>query len=96
MSILPVKIDESRGGSFNLVEIWAFEIDSSTERQLSLRRMWPLARDNVLGLELDMLIIVLYWFPSTKFQVLELAFTSTFCDTDMMKDVGGRLSPSQL
>jgi hypothetical protein len=42
-------------------------------------------------LDLDTLITVfkLYWSPSTKCTVLALAFTSTVCDTDMMKDVGG-------
>jgi hypothetical protein len=89
MFVLPVKMEDSRGGSFNLVATWAFWIDWSAEQQLSLCRMWPLARDNVLGLELDMLNIVLYWFPSTKFQVLVPVFTFILCDTDMMGDVGG-------
>jgi hypothetical protein len=34
-----------------------------------------------------MLIIVLYWFPTTKFEVLEVAFTAILCDTDIVRDV---------
>jgi hypothetical protein len=92
MSVLPVKMTESRGRSFRLFEIGALGVDSSTRRKHKCRStvaQQNMGKENVLGLGLD--ILNMYWSPSTKCKVLELilVFTAMFCDTDMVKDVGG-------
>jgi hypothetical protein len=85
---------ESLGLSFRLVETGACWIapptvqDAHADQQSSQNG----AKDDVLGLDPDVLIIVLYvlctyWSPSTKFRVLALVFMTVPCDTDMVRDV---------
>jgi hypothetical protein len=71
----------SRGRTFKLFEIWAFWFDSSrgkTQGAHADQRSPPhriVAKNNILGLGL--VILMMYWSPSTRFKVLELAFTVT-------------------
>jgi hypothetical protein len=46
-----------------------------------------MAKENILGVGLD--ILNMYWSPSTKFKLLEVAFKAIFCDRDIVMDVGG-------
>jgi hypothetical protein len=46
-----------------------------------------MAKENILGLGLDLLNM--YWSPSTKYKLLEVAFKATFCDRDIYSDRRG-------
>jgi hypothetical protein len=79
---------EHRG---RLVGIWAFGIDSSRVQDgygSTVMAPQNVAKENVLGLGLDILIAILYWSSLTKFKVLNVMFMTVLFDEDMVKDVG--------